>query len=178
MPDLIEAARAALAFIEEELKVRIDSHTVGSDLVTADEAGAAVINEAQILRDGLAAALNDPYPTRIILDVSTAHLCDKAQKLLDSWATIEADYAWVARSTNKLLGSPAPLRTHIFAEGWTVRVPWENDPGEWDEDERDFPESLRACLKVARANKAAFINFDADAEIMNGLPTYDKEAYK
>ena len=47
LADLLAALRDARAFVEAELTVRIDSHTLGGDLATLDDADCGIVAEAQ-----------------------------------------------------------------------------------------------------------------------------------
>ena len=174
MPNLITAARDALAYLKREREDLVASYCTpdgegGYNRASAIGAEADHLDEIEGLIAALDGAISDPYPTNITLDVATAHLCEDATELLNEWSDKEftaSDYRGIELPR---------VRTHRHLDGWMIRVPWEEEPGEHAEDEADLPTSLREIFAAARAVKAVFINFDVDANKLDGVPLYSKE---
>lgn len=83
------------------------------------------------------------YPLRLFLDCSTSHLSPAARAYVDR---------------TDVVSSPTPY-------GWFV---WASEePGD------DVPPELVAIMNHARSLGAEYINFDADADEIDGLATFD-----
>jgi hypothetical protein len=197
MPDLIEAAHDALAYIEADRQNLLESACtvlraadgtpittltgeLARDRQSADEQSNELLLEVEALIARLKAAIEDPYPTRIILDLCAAHLDPETTQLLDEWAAMEE----AAVTAYRLAGSGAflqgaklpPHRTHRHIDGWVVVVPSEDEDDLMIEIEPPAPRALEACFSVARRHSARFINFDRDAEPYPLLRLYEPEA--
>lgn len=92
------------------------------------------------------------------LDASTGHLPEGERRMLaDEAEAIEAD------SLTRSGGMP---RVIAHRWGWWVNVQ-HDDP----DRPKDMP-ALCAVLDFARKHECWWINFDADAEVVDGLPVY------
>jgi len=83
------------------------------------------------------------YPLRLFLDCSTAHLSPAARAYVDR---------------TDVVASPTPY-------GWFV---WASEePGD------GVPSDLMAIMAHARSLGAEYVNFDCDADEIDGLQTFD-----
>lgn len=82
---------------------------------------------------------------RTFLDISTAHLQQQTCTSLDALPGVTA--------------YPIPFY------GWLMAVPVDNH-GDW-------PAELKPIVDLARTYACAYIVFDCDADVIDGLPTYD-----
>ena len=99
---------------------------------------------------------------KILVCLSTAHLDQDTAGELD--ALIQFPLPLSARD------APAIWQAQIVAErwqdyGWSVWVPSPSSAA--------MPPALRACLTLAEAAGATWIQFDRDCEPIEDLPTYD-----
>lgn len=67
-----------------------------------------------------------------------------------------------------------PHRAAQHEYGFTVFICGDQtDPEEWAEHVADSPEWLRPVLLAAASVKAKMLNFDRDADLMDGLPSWE-----
>lgn len=96
---------------------------------------------------------------RMILEVSTGHLCPATCKQLDAWA---ASINLVDRAANDML---LPLFMAGTEFGWLVRC-----SGVSVLTEPEIPDDLMACLVVGSRFGVDFVLFDADADECAVMP--------
>jgi hypothetical protein len=85
-----------------------------------------------------------------VLCVSTAHLTEAERLDLDEVATY-------------------PHREGYGAVWWVGL----EGPGEIPADVSDWSEGAQAVVKIARENGCSYVAFDADADAIAGVPTYE-----
>ncbi len=111
--------------------------------------------------------------TRSFLDLSTSHLSPAAQRYLDvaalnglHWKGKHIPYGIELREdedkSNRLIVG------HV-TYGWFVHVPENPD----EQPYNDAPKTLHDLLLYARGRQLDYILFDADAPILEILPTFD-----
>lgn len=95
---------------------------------------------------------------RTFLDLSTAHLTKTTREFLDNCATTMANRG----SQNPMIDAPIVALADF---GWWVFATPDGHPR--------WPVDLKACILLARGLGADYLLFDADAEVVDGLPVYE-----
>jgi hypothetical protein len=104
---------------------------------------------------------------RMFLDLSTAHLSPAAL----AWLSVCANENHAANYHGT--GGGAPISTlGATLHGYFMHAP---DLPESDGLDNGIPEDMHAIIRHAKANGCHYILFDADGDVIEGLPVFDEE---
>ena len=101
------------------------------------------------------------------LDLSTAHLSPAARAWLMESASLNFNSHY-----HGLGGGAAMSTIGVTMTGYFMHAPALPDEGGMD---NGMPEELLPIIRHARANDCFYILFDADADVIEGLPLFDED---
>ncbi|TCU34093.1 hypothetical protein [Rhizobium azibense] len=104
---------------------------------------------------------------RKFLYLSTAHLTPAAKAWLSESATMNHAVSYYGFGGGALMSTLGATMT-----GWFIHAPKLPDDGGMD---YGMPEDLFPIIRHAHANACHYILFDADADVIEGLPVFDDD---